>query len=143
MKNSCAYSMILLACLIPWPAAAQEAANQAHIAEIARSAAQQFAVARAEAEQTRSTVPVTAPGPSVELTLDEATARALERNLDIAVERLNPQIQDFNIARLRATYRPTLSSTISRRHRVQPPTSQLNGGLVVQNNQSVYNGGLT
>jgi len=143
MKNSCAYSMILLACLIPWPAAAQEAANQAHIAEIARSAAQQFAVARAEAEQTRSTVPVTAPGPSVELTLDEATARALERNLDIAVERLNPQIQDFNIARLRATYRPTLSSTISRRHQVQPPTSQLNGGLVVQNNQSVYNGGLT
>ena len=34
-------------------------------------------------------------------------ARALERNLDIAVERLNPQLQDFNLARLRAAYRPT------------------------------------
>lgn len=135
--------MILLACLSPSPAAAQDSADQARIAEIARTAAQQFAATRADTEQTRPTVPITAPGPNVELTLDEATARALERNLDIAVERLNPQLQDFNLARLRAVYRPTVTSTISQRHQVQPPTSQLNGGLVVQNNQGVYNGGLS
>jgi outer membrane protein len=143
MQNSCAFLMILLACLSPSPAAAQDSADQARIAEIARTAAQQFAATRADTEQTRPTVPITAPGPNVELTLDEATARALERNLDIAVERLNPQLQDFNLARLRAVYRPTVTSTISQRHQVQPPTSQLNGGLVVQNNQGVYNGGLS
>ena len=118
-------------------------ADSRRLTELSRDAARQFAVARAESEQTRPTVGVTAAGPAVELTLDEATARAIERNLDVAVERLNPQIQDFNIARLRATYRPTVSSTISQRHQVQPPTSQLNGGLIVQNNQSVYNGALT
>jgi outer membrane protein TolC len=135
--------MILLACSSPLPAAAQDSADQARIAEIARTAAQQFAATRADSEQTRPTIPITAAGPNMELTLDEATARAIERNLDIAVERLNPQIQDFNLARLRAVYRPTLTSTISQRHQVQPPTSQLNGGLVVQNNQSAYNAGVS
>jgi len=142
MKNSCAYSMILLASLTPAVAAAQQSTDQARLAEIARTAAQQFSTARLENEQTRPTVPITATGPNRELTLDEATARALERNLDIAVERLNPEVQDYNLARLRATYRPTVTSTFSQRHQVQPPTSQLNGGLIVQNTQSVYNGGL-
>ena len=144
MKNTCALLTMLLACLPPCVVAAQQPSpDQERLSEIARAAAQQFAAARTELEQTRPTVPITAPGANVELTLDEATARALERNLDIAVERLNPQLQDLNLARLRATYRPTVSSTISQRHQVQPPTSQLNGGLVVQNNQGVYNGGLT
>jgi hypothetical protein len=91
--------MVVLAWLGAAPAVAQEAADQVRLAEIARTAAQQFAVARAEAEQTRPTVPLSTAGPNVELTLDEATARALERNLELAVERLNPQVQDFNLAR--------------------------------------------
>jgi len=130
-----------IVCVAATPARAQDD-NSKRLAELARDAAAQFAVARAEREQTRPTLGVTTVGPAVELTLDEATARALERNLDVAVERLNPQIQDFNLARLRATYRPTVLSSLSQRHQVQPPASQLNGGLIVQNNQSVYNGGL-
>ena len=59
--------------------------------EIARTAAQQFATARIDAEQTKPAAPPPPPGTVVELTLDNATQRALERNLDIAVERLNPQ----------------------------------------------------
>ena len=34
-------------------------------------------------------------GPSVSLTLDEAVKLALDRNLDIRVQRLNPQLQDI------------------------------------------------
>jgi len=143
MQNSCAFSMVFVACLTPSLALAQQSADQARMADIARQAAQQFAETRAAREQTRPTVPITAPGPNVELTLDDATARALERNLDIAVQRLNPEVQDFNLARIRAVYRPTVTSTISTQHRVQPPTSQLNGGLIVQNNTDVFNGGLS
>ena len=55
------------------------------------------------------------PGTAVSLTLDEATARALERNLELAVERLNPQTFDLNIARLEAAYRPTLTSQFGQR----------------------------
>jgi outer membrane protein TolC len=134
---------ILLASSSLSPAAAQQAGDQARLADIARQAAQQFAVARVDAEQTRPTVPVTAAGPSVELTLVEAEARALERNLDLAVERLNPQLQDLTLERLHATYRPTVSGTFSQRNQTQPPTSQLNGGLIVENNTGAYNTGLT
>jgi outer membrane protein TolC len=124
------------------PASAQTT-DRARLDEIARSAAQQFNRARSEAEQTRPTAPAPSTiAPSVELTLDEATARALERNLDIAVERLNPQLQEFNLARLRAAYRPTATSTIGHRAVVQPPTNQLNGGTIVQNDTSTYNAGL-
>ncbi len=113
------------------------------LSEIAKNAARQFEALRTETEQTRPTVPITTPGPTIELTLDEATARAVERNLDVAVERLNPQIQEYNLARLRAQYRPVATSIIGHRAVVQPPTNQLNGGIIVQNDTSTYNAGLT
>ena len=119
-----------------------DAADRARLAELARNAAQQFATARAD-EQTRPSLPTTPAGPNLELSLDEATARALERNLDLAVERLNPQLQELTIERLRAAYRPIASSNIGHRAVVQPPTSQLNGGTVVQNDTSTYNAGIS
>src|SRR5262249_28901578 len=44
--------------------------------------------------------------PTVSLSVDDAIKLALDRNLDIAVQRLNPQTFDFSIANLRAVYRP-------------------------------------
>jgi len=128
-------------CALATPVFAQQS-DQVRLSELARNAARQFETARAAADQTRPTVPITAAGPNVELTLDEATARALERNLDIAVERLNPTIQEYNMERLRAAYRPTVTSTYGHRAVVQPPTSQLNGGTIVQNDTSTYNAGI-
>ena len=130
-----------LLCALAVPVFAQQS-DQVRLSEIARNAARQFETARAAADQTRPTVPITAPGPHIELTLDEATARALERNLDIAVERLNPTIQDYNRERLLAAYRPTATSLYGHRAVVQPPTSQLNGGNIVQNDTSTYNVGI-
>ena len=79
----------------------------------------------------------------VALTLDDAVQRALERNLDIQVERLNPQAIDFTLAGLRSTYHPIVSSTIGQRSQVNPPTSQLNGGQRVANDTVTYNAGVT
>jgi outer membrane protein TolC len=124
-------------------AAAQTPSDQARYDEIAKSAAQQFAIARESGDQTRPTIPITTPGPNVELTLDDATARALEKNLDIAVERLNPEIQDLNMARIRAVYRPTFTSALGHRAVVNPPTSVLNGGIVTQNDTSTYNAAIS
>src|SRR6185369_10121402 len=136
---SCAAALLCAAA----PVFAQKNADDARFAELARNAARQFEAARADLPQTRPTVPITTPGPNIELTLDDATARALERNLDLAVERLNPMIQDANLERIQAAYRPTLTSQIGHLARVQPPTSQLNGGTSVQNDTSTYNSGLT
>jgi hypothetical protein len=80
--------------------------------------------------------------PELVLTLDDAVQRALERNLDIQVERLNPQALDFNIAALEALFRPTLTSTLAQRSQVNPPTSQLNGGQRVINETTTYNAGV-
>src|SRR5436190_10575663 len=79
----------LLVFLAARPVAAQQSATDtARLDDLAREAAREFAAARGSAaDQTRPTTPPPPPGEMVNLTLDEATARALERNLDIAVER--------------------------------------------------------
>jgi outer membrane protein TolC len=111
---------------------AQSPEDGRRLDEIARTAAQQFVAARAaEADQTRPTAPPLPPGTVVELTLDSATERALERNLDIAVERLNPQTYDFSLAALDATYRPTLTSNFSMRSQTAFSRSQTAGGDVL------------
>jgi outer membrane protein len=143
MKTSCAFLTIALVVAMANAAHAQSTADQQRYAEIAKSAAQQFATARADTEQNRPTIPITTPGPNVELTLDDATARALEKNLDIAVERLNPELQDWNLARIRAAYLPTFSSVIGRQSQVRPPTSTLNGGFITNTETNTYNSGFS
>jgi len=122
------------------PLAAQDAADHSRLDEIARVAAQQFADARLA--QTRPTVPPPPAGMAISLTLNEATARALERNLDIAVERLNPQAFDFSIAALEATYRPTLTSTMGMRSQSQFPRSQTAGADMLRTDTLTGNSGL-
>jgi outer membrane protein len=87
-----------------------------------------------------SAVPVVG---ALDLTLDEAVALALEHNLEIAVERLNPQTFDLQVAGVRALYRPILTSTIGQNNVTQIPTTQLVGTQAVQNDQSTFNFGGT
>ena len=51
------------------------------------------------------------PGPRVDLSIEEAVARAREKNIDIAVARITPRLTDFSIAALDANYRVNLTST--------------------------------
>jgi outer membrane protein TolC len=139
-------SLTLLGALVAVPAQAQDTTERARIDELARSAAQQFAAARVEAAaedgQTRPTAPPPAPGTVVELGLDDAVARALDRNLDIAVERLNPQTFDFSLAALEANYRPSLTSTFGLRSQSQFPRSQTAGADMLVNETMTGNTGL-
>jgi len=135
-----------LAALLPWTAAAQSAragaTDRARFDAIAREAAERFVQERvAQPPSAQAASPGAAP--TISLTLDEAVNRALEHNLDIAVERLNPQTYDLALASVRAAYRPTVSSTIGQRAVVNPPTSQLNGGTSVTNDTTTYNSGLS
>jgi outer membrane protein TolC len=83
------------------------------------------------------------PAPPTELKLDDAVRLALEQNLDIAVERINPQTFDLSLAALRGNYRPTVTSTLGRNSTVNLPTSQLTGGARVENETNTYNFGMT
>ncbi len=79
--------------------------------------------------------------PSVALTLDQAVQDALDRNLNIAVQRLNPQTYDFQLSGLRAAYLPSLTSRLSAQSSTTPATSQLSGGQAVNAGNQAFNAG--
>ncbi len=82
-------------------------------------------------------------GPRIDLTLDEAVARALERNLDLAVQRLNPQVFDLNLAQQVAAYRPTFDTNFSNNSRTNPSSTQLDGGESVISDTVILNSGVS
>jgi outer membrane protein TolC len=124
-------------------ASAQKVTDQ-HLQELIRLAAERAGVPVQAATPTAQ-----APGggatPTLALSLDEAIRLALDRNLDIAVQRLNPQTFDFSIAGLQAVYKPTLTSTLSSQSTTNASTQTISGaaaGVGVTTDVSTWNGGL-
>lgn len=79
------------------------------------------------------------------LGLEDAVRMALENNLGIQVEKLNPQIQLLGVRRADAAYAPTLFSTFSRRNSTAPPSDFLSAGgasNIVTNSNFVTSGGV-
>jgi hydrophobic/amphiphilic exporter-1 (mainly G- bacteria), HAE1 family len=62
---------------------------------------------------------------TLELTVDEAVRLALENNLDLAVDRLDPQVADTQMAGAAGAFRPTLISALQNNNQLQPPSSFL------------------
>jgi outer membrane protein TolC len=81
--------------------------------------------------------------PATPLTLDDAVNLALENNLDITVERINPLVSDLAIAQVRAAYTPTFSWAMGDSNQIQLPRTQLVGGLHAENDQKTYNAGFS
>lgn len=93
-------------------------------------------------------LPVRAPdssGPRVSLTLEDAVKRALENNLDIAVQRIGQQVFDVNMASIRSVYSPTVSSLLQNQNSKNASTTTISGGqtgATINNSMFVFNGGL-
>lgn len=115
------WTAVALAVMTGVPAGAQEPSKE-YVKSLLAQALQQT---------TQAPAPTAAPGmpaqegPAVPLTADEAVARALERNLDLQVQRLAPQLQDVQIAALWANYRPTLTGSFLTQGATTLPQSQL------------------
>ena len=58
-----------------------------------------------------------------QLTMDDAVKSALEQNLGIRIQRLDPQIQDTGIVQARSFWAPNLGSAFNRNNSNQPATS--------------------
>ncbi len=67
------------------------------------------------------------------LSIEEAVTLALEQNLDLRVERINPLIQDALVAEARSVYAPTLSTTFTGDDWDRPAGNIFDGGDVVTN----------
>ena len=86
--------------------------------------------------QTPAAQPAASQEPVRRISIDDAVALALENNLDLQVERLNPQIQDLSVAQVRTGYAPVFRSNIDFNDQTQPPASFLSGNTnqIVGNN---------
>jgi outer membrane protein len=62
------------------------------------------------------------------LSVDDAVKLALEQNLGIQIERLNPQIQDVAVAQARSFWAPQFTSSFFNNSTNTPATSALSGG---------------
>ena len=101
----------------------------------AGQAAQQGAAAAGVPVQTQDryvvgrALPPDTPGQQrVDMSLQQAIDRAIEKNLDIQREKLSPQMQDLTLAAARAAFRPTLNANVGYNNASQQSTSQLDGG---------------
>jgi outer membrane protein len=65
------------------------------------------------------------------LSIEEAVKLALEQNLGIQIQRIDPQIQDVGVAQARSFWAPNLTSNLSRQSQVTPSSSVLSGGSKV------------
>jgi len=82
----------------------------------------------------------------VPLTLDDAVKAALDHNLNIAVAKLNPQINDLAYASVYSTYKPALTSQVATQSQTTPSTNTIAGGAAaapVVAGLTTFNGGVT
>ena len=127
------------------PARAQQVSD-ARLRELITQAADRAATGNLATDSQPPTTSAAGQRPIVRLTLDDAVKFALDRNLDIAVQRLNPEINDLAVARIRAVYHPSLTSTLATQSTSTPATSTISGGgtagASVVAGLSTYNGGI-
>ena len=98
-------------------ATAQDTSNDHVKALIAQAMAQQAAPATA----TQPGTPFRTPGPVVDLTVQDAVQRAMEKNIEIGVARITPRLTDFTIATLQANYRVNLTGATSNNRQTNLP----------------------
>jgi outer membrane protein TolC len=115
-------------------AARAQAVPEARVQElIAQAKAQVMAQQRTPAQMSA------AEARAFPLTMEEAVKRALDQNIDLVVERLNPQLQDLALAQVLGAYRPTLNGTFGDNWNRSQGTSQLSGGQNIEVGNYLYN----
>ncbi len=103
--------------------------------------------ARRQFDEATGTPPGTTPieqpaqPAATRLTLDAVVKLALEKNLDIAVQRANPESAALSIAAARAAYLPVVTSTFGDQRQVTPPITILTGGERVTTTTTTFNFG--
>ena len=134
----------VVALVLGAPVAAQQKAapaapSDAHVKALIDQALVQL---NAPAPQDGQVKPAT-QGARVDLTADEAVARALERNVTLAAQRLTPQTFDYSLAATRAFYRPNLTSQLVNNSQTTLGRFTTEGGLKTNQDTTNWNAGVT
>jgi outer membrane protein len=78
-------------------------------------------------QAAQPTPPFQTAGPRVDLSIEEAVARARDKNIDIAVARITPRLSDFSIVGLEANYLLNLTANTNQQRTSRLPTSTIQG----------------
>src|SRR5437899_6288856 len=63
--------------------------------------------------------------PTLRLPVDEAVSMALEHNVDLNADRLDPQISDTRVAAAAGVFKPTLNTAVNSNNQLVPPANFL------------------
>jgi outer membrane protein len=74
---------------------------------------------------------------TLRISADDAVKMALENNLGVRAEQLDPQIQTYGVAQARAAFGPSLFSQTTTRSSTTPPTDFLSGTSAILTNDSL------
>ena len=118
------------------PAAAQDADRDKARALIAQ------VLNGGQATSPQTAVQAATSGPTIELTSEQAVARALDKNLTLASERITPETWDLQISAAMANYLPNLTSGFTNQSAVQLNTNLFAGGNRVTQDTQAWSGGL-
>ncbi|MBP1607172.1 MAG: acriflavin resistance protein, partial [Acidobacteria bacterium] len=90
------------------------------------------AYGQALAQKGGPPAPAASDAPLLRLTLDDAVRLGLENNMDLKVDRLDPQIAMERVGQAESVFLPALASSLTRNSALAPPTSFLVGNQGVQ-----------
>lgn len=129
----------ILASALPALAQSQAAPapSQEHVQALIAQAMQQTGQPQAPA------TPLIPTGPTVNLTEEEAVARATDHNLTLIAERITPQTWDYTMAATRAAYAFNLTSSIANNNANTPTSNIFEGGARTSSQQQSWSGGVT
>ena len=103
-----------------------------------------FGPSPVHAQTTPATPAMAQQGPVRRLSIDDAVATALEQNLDLQVQRINPQLRDADTAVFKTVYAPNFTGSLNLVDQTQPPSSLLSGNTSqLTTGRSTFDFGLT
>ena len=76
-------------------------------------------------------------GPVRPLSLEEAVKLALENNLGLKVERINPELQEWSITQAKTVWTPNLTASVTNTSRTSPITGAFAGATGQLTNQNI------
>lgn len=119
------------------------AVSDARVAELMKAALEQAGAGQEKPTGQSVAIP---QGPVVDLHVEDAVGRAMENNIDLGVQKLNPQLQDLSLAGIRAAYAPTFTSTVRDNSNASISDSTIAGasaGVVTTTQSYTYNFGVS
>ncbi len=117
--------------------------DPARTAELVKYAMEKFDQGQAAAPGAKPATAGAQDRPAMQLSADDAVKRALENNIELSVQRMNPELQDLALDGVRAGYTPNLTVTLNETSGKTLSTSQTTGGAIITTIGNVWNATLS